>query len=429
MRLDSDNGVDNYLTTMVKMMKVIQLSATDRVGGAGIAAYRLHQGLQGIGIDSHMLVMRKATTDPTVYRLSDYFGRIARLRRRLAQRSHKRALINNPRQPDSAYWSFNDQPYPIAEVINTLQADVVHLHWVSDNFVPIQEIAKIHAPIVWTLHDMWAFTGGCHYAGNCVRYQTGCGNCPQLLQPKPKDITYQMCQQKTQAWIDQKMNIISPSHWLATCARDSYILGDKSIQVIPNAMDTDLFKPLDRHSARAAFNLPYDKKLVLFGAFGGTQDPRKGFDYLRTALRNLPEDNNIELVVFGAEQPQDLDVNLPVHQVGRLQDNVSMALLYSACDVFVLPSMQDNLPNTLLEALACGTPCVGFDTGGVADLIQHQVNGYLAPLRDVDELASGIKWVLSQAFSAESIHADVVKRYGMRHVANAYHQLYERVQL
>jgi glycosyltransferase involved in cell wall biosynthesis len=429
MRLDSDNGTDNHLTVMVNMMKVIQLSATDRVGGAGIAAYRLHQGLQSIGIDSHMLVMRKATTDSTVHRLSDYFDRVARMRRRLAQRSHKRALIHNPRQQDSAYWSLNHQPYPIAEVVNTLQADVVHLHWTGDNFLPIQELARIHAPIVWTLHDMWAFTGGCHYAGDCMRYQTDCGSCPQLLHPKPKDITHQIYQQKTQSWTNQAMHIISPSRWLATCARDSRILGDKTIQVIPNAIDTNLFKPIDRHSARTAFNLPHDKKLVLFGAFGGTQDPRKGFDYLRTALQHLPEDNDIELVVFGADQPQDLGVNLPVHQVGRLQDSVSMVLLYSACDVFVLPSMQDNLPNTLLEALACGTPCVGFDTGGVADLIQHQTNGYLATLRDTDELVNGIQWILSQEFSAEAIHTDVVKRYDMRHVAELHHQLYTQAQL
>lgn len=409
---------------MVIDVRVLQVSATDIIGGAGIAAYRLHQGLRKSNIDSQMLVMRKATSDPTVHRISGYLNRLSRMRRRLASHKHKQALKQNPRQPDSSYWSLNHHPYSIASVINSFDADAIHLHWVGDNFLPIQELNKINAPIVWTLHDMWALTGGCHYSGDCTQYQTGCGTCPQLIQPQPNDISDQIIQRKIEALKEQSISIVTPSQWLADCAHESRVLHDKSIQVIPNGINTTQFKPIDRRSARTAFNLPYDKKLVLFGAFGGTSDPRKGFKYLQSALKTLSENNEIELVVFGAENSQNLHVNLPVHQVGRLQDSVSIALLYSACDVFVLPSMQDNFPNTILESLACGTPCVGFDTGGLADLIQHKSNGYLAKLQDIDDLAKGIRWVLAQSLDSLLIHDDIFERYALPHIVEQYHQLY-----
>ena len=273
---------------------------------------------------------------------------------------------------------------------------------------------------------MWAFTGGCHYSGDCKAYQTGCGNCPQLITPQPNDISRQIIQQKIQTWSDHPMTIVCPSQWLADCVKDSQALGNKNVEVIPNGIDTTHFKPIDKTSARQAFNLPEDKKLVLFGAFGGTEDPRKGFTYLRDALKLLPEDSNIELVVFGSDQPEKLDVILPVHHIGRLQDNISMMLLYSACDVFVLPSSQDNLPNTLLESLACGTPCVAFNAGGVSDIIQHQENGYLAQFKDTDDLAQGIQWTLEQVFSAATIHQHIVEQYHLPTIAKRYIQLYQR---
>lgn len=408
-------------------MKVLHLSATDTIGGAGIAAYRLHQGLQQAGIDSHMLVLRKATADPTVHRLSAYLNRWGRIQHRYASHRYNHQRKQNPRRADSAYWSLNNAPYPIADVINQFRADVVHLHWVGDNYLPLLQVAKINAPIVWTLHDMWAFTGGCHYAGDCTAYHTTCGNCPQLRHPKPDDISYRILEQKTTAWKDIPMTIVCPSNWLADCARDSHVLRDKDITVIPNGIDTTQFKPIDKLVARDVFNLPADKKLVLFGAFGGTDDPRKGFSYLRDALRLLPDESDIELVVFGADQPQHLDVALAVHQIGRLQDTVSLALLYPACDVFVLPSMQDNLPNTLLESLACGTPCVAFETGGISDLIQHQRNGYLAKLRDTNDLVHGIQWTLGQSFAPAVIHHNIVNSYGLAQVIEQFSRLYQSV--
>lgn len=413
-------------------MKIVTVSATDRIGGAGIAAYRLHQGLRQAGLKAEMLVMKKASADPSVHRLSSRLGRRGRLFRRLAATRHRRQLARHPRHPGSGYWSLNGFDYPIARAINAFQADVVHLHWLGDNYLPIQQFAKIKPPIVWTLHDMWAFSGGCHSADDCQRYQADCGHCPQLLHPAADDISARISRRKQRAWADIPMTIVCPSQWLADCARQSRILKDKRIEVIANGIDASQFKPLDKNSARQAFNLPTDKKLILFGALGGASDPRKGFIYLRDALRHLPEGArdrpskaDMEVVVFGAAQSESLDICLPVHQIGYLSDSASLCLLYSACDVFALPALQENLPNTLMESLACGTPCVAFDNGGVGDLIQHKRNGWLARLKDSADLARGIQWALAQSLPPRTISQQTLKRFDLGRITAQYIQLYQ----
>jgi len=226
------------------------------------------------------------------------------------------------------------------------------------------------------------------------------------------------------------MTLVSPSRWLAYCARQSAVLRDKRVEVIANPIDTGAFKPLERREARHAFNLPLDKKLVLFGAADGTADPRKGFAYLREALSAFAESDGLELVIFGAgdtDKGGSIDLDVPLHRIGALRDNVSLNLLYSACDVFVLPSLQDNLPNTLLEALACGTPCVAFDTGGIGDLLQHQENGYLVHLADAADLRRGIEWSLAQEWWPQRIHQRVAERYASDRISKQYIELYQSI--
>ena len=406
-------------------MKIVTVSATDRIGGAGIAAYRLHQGLRQAGLEAEMLVMKKVSADSSVHRLSSCLRRRGRLFRRLAATRHRRQLARHRRQSGSGYWSLNGFDYPMASAINAFQADIVHLHWLGDNYLPIQQFAKIKPPMVWTLHDMWAFSGGCHSADDCQRYQADCGHCPQLLHPAADDISARVSRRKQRAWADMPMTIVCPSQWLADCARQSRILKDKRIEVIPNGIDASQFKPLDKDSARQAFNLPTDKQLILFGALGGASDPRKGFIYLRDALRHLSKKSDIEIVVFGAEPAQDLELHLPCHQIGYLSDSASMCLLYSACDVFALPALQENLPNTLMESLACGTPCVAFDNGGVGDLIHHKRNGWLARLKDSADLARGIQWALAQSLSPRTISQQTLKRFDLGRITAQHIQLYQ----
>lgn len=405
-------------------MKVLHVATSDRSGGAAIAAYRLHQALRRAGVESEMLVLRKVTADPTVHRLATFLNRWGRARRRLAEYRHHRRLTRNPRLAESGHWSLNQFSYPVAEAINAFGAQIVHLHWLGDNFIPIGEIAKIKVPIVWTLHDMWALTGGCHYTGDCSRFSASCGNCPQLATRVANDISHFVSSEKQRAWSRTPMVIVCQSRWLAQCARSSAVIKDKRIEVIGNPLDPNIFKPLDKAAARQAFNLPAGKQLILFGAIGGTRDPRKGYACLHDALAGISGDSRAELVVFGGEYPLDLQLPLPVHQVGQLRDEISLSLLYGACDVYVLPTLQEAFGNTLAEALACGAPCVTFDGSGAVDIVRHQQNGYVAKLRDSVDLLRGIKWTLEQTWSREQLHEDIITRYGDEQVAQQVIALY-----
>ncbi len=371
-----------------------------------------------------MLVLRKATSDPTVHRLATRLSGWGRARRRLADRRHGRQLARHPRQSEAGYWSLNQFDYPIADAINSFGADVVNLQWVGENYLPISSLARICAPIVWTLRDMWAFSGGCHYAGDCQRYQTNCGNCPQLASPAPKDISRQVHSVKQRQWSSVDMTIVCISSWLADCARQSALFKNRRIEVIGNPIDSAVFKPLGKAAARRAFDLPLGKKLLLFGAVGGASDKRKGFKYLAEALQGMQPEADVELVVFGAEQKEDLALGLPTHQIGSLQDEISLSLLYSACDVYVMPSLQEALGNTVLEALACGLPCVSFDGTGTRDSIQHRRNGYLARMKDSADLLAGIQWALAQAPPRQKLHEGVAARYGETVIAGQYVALY-----
>ena len=406
-------------------MKILHLSISDGGGGAAMGAYRLHCGLRQTGLASEMLVLRKVTEDPSVHRLSDALNRWERAQRRLAEGRHQRRLHRVPRLAGSGYWSLNQFNYPIASAINAFAADIVHLHWVGDNFVPIGELAKIRSPIVWTLRDMWAFTGGCHYSGDCLQYRAHCGNCPQLVAASAKDISSGIHAGKLRAWSKLPLTIVTISEWLADCARNSSILGDRRIEVIGNPIDPSVFKPLDRAASRQAFNLPLDKQLILFGAIGGTSDRRKGFHYLAEALTKLADDGRTELVLFGAARHEEIDVGLPTHQVGRLHDAVSLSALYSACDVYVLPTTQEALGKTLMEALACGRPCVAFEGTGPDDMVGHRLDGYLARMKDSGDLAAGIEWTLAQSWSREALQARILARYGVERISRRYIRLYE----
>jgi glycosyltransferase involved in cell wall biosynthesis len=194
------------------------------------------------------------------------------------------------------------------------------------------------------------------------------------------------------------LTIVTPSRWLADCARKSSLFHDLRIEVIPNGLDSQRYKPVEQKLARDLLNLPQDKQLILFGAMKATSDRRKGFHLLLPALQKLSQiqgQDRIELVVFGASEPREPpDFGFKVNYLGRLNDDISLALVYAAADVFVVPSLEDNLPNTVMESLACGTPCVAFKIGGMPDMIEHGQNGYLAQPYEIEDLAKGIAWVL-----------------------------------
>jgi len=326
------------------------------------------------------------------------------------------------------------------------------LHWVAGGMLRPADIPKLagkrRRPIVWTLRDMWPFTGGCHYAGECQAYQTVCGQCPALGSTKARDLAYQGWRNKQSALrnislTNISLTIVPLSHWLADCARQSSLFAHQSIQVIPNAVDTAVYRPIDQAIARDLLNLPKAKKLILFGALSPTADRRKGFRYLREALHQLashPNHAHFEVVIFGADKPtKDPDMGLPATFLGRLHDDTTLALAYAAADVMVMPSIQDNFAKTTIEAMACGTPVVGFNSTGFKDCVVHKHNGYAATSFDAADLAKGIAWVLSEGVGDAAVDCNrqerlsqnarqtVEAKFSVTHQAKQYKRLYQQL--
>lgn len=386
-------------------MKVLILSSSDLIGGAARAAYRLHQGLLAAGVNSQMLVQIKASSDRTVVAPQSKVQRgIAAVKPALDQIPFS---LYRDRDPRVGIYSSQWLPNQVIKKIEQIDPDIINLHWVCGGFIPIETIGKLKQPLVWTLHDMWAFTGGCHYSGECDRYQDSCGACPQLGSDRSWDLSRWIWQRKAKAWTNIDLTVVTPSKWLAETAKSSFLFQNTPVEIIGNGINPQIYQPHPQKLARKILNLPTDKKIVLFGALNSTIDKRKGFSLLLAAiqsLRRLESADLVELVIFGASAPSTpIDFGFKSNYVGKLHDDVSLSLLYAAADVFVAPSIQDNLPNTILEAMFCGTPSAAFNVGGIPDLIEHRQNGYLAKPFLPEDLAEGIHWILADSKRQEEL--------------------------
>ena len=410
-------------------MKVVHLSTFDIQGGAARAAYRLHTALRKIGVDSRMLVYTKMSDDPTVTELKPE-GRIGRvfyrLRPYLDQLPLKR-YKNREKVIFSPAWV----PFSgVVKKIESIDPDIVHLHWICGGMLRIEDLKGIKKPVIWSLHDSWAFTGGCHYNEECVGYKGECGCCKVLGSAKENDLSKKVFKRKHTALRRKEMVVVGLSRWLSDCAKNSVLLKNKRHINLPNPLNTNVFKPFDKAKARDLWNLPKGKELILFGAMGATFDHRKGFKKLSEALHNLIS-GNVEFVLFGSKQKNDLDkLSIKLHCLGFLHDDVSLITLYGAVDVTVVPSLQENLSNIIMESLACGTPVVAFDVGGNSDLVDHKVNGYLARPYDSKDLANGIEWVLQNPdydSLCRKAREKVVKNFDSKIVAAKYLKLYEEI--
>jgi glycosyltransferase involved in cell wall biosynthesis len=377
-------------------MKVLILSTGER-DGAGRATCRLHEGLQNLGLDAQVLIQHKLSNDPRI------LGPQTNLDKTIAKLNLSYRLDSLPLSfyHRSSHSPFSLQWLPGSILDRTIEQnpDIINLHWICQGYVSIETMSKFKQPIVLTLHDMWAFTGGCHYSQTCNRYQDACGACPQLNSDRDYDLSRWVWQRKAKAWKHKSPTVVVLSKWMAKCAQSSSLLQNRRIELIPNGLNINIYKPIDKLVARQILNLPLDKQLILFGTTLGTTDPRKGFHLLEPALKKLSASgwtDRLDAVIFG---PALLDNQSEIcgfryHALGTLTDEILISILYSAVDVVVAPSVQDNLPNIVMETLACGTPCVAFNIGGLPDLIEHQKNGYLANPFDVEDLAQGIAWVL-----------------------------------
>jgi glycosyltransferase involved in cell wall biosynthesis len=330
-------------------MKIVIVNTFDIIGGAARAAYRLHRSLVDAGVDSRMLVQQKYSNDPTV---TGSTTRIGRLFHNVVGNPLDMMLLRRYRRRDKTFFSPAWVSSPsIVRQINALKPDIVHLHWIGGGMMRIEDIAQINAPIVWSLHDMWAFTGGCHYDGGCGLYMKHCGTCPRLGSERENDLSGEIFERKkkTFAQIDN-VTIVGLSRWLMQCSERSALLGSRPHINLPNPIDTTLFAPCDKKDARAQLGLSQNKKLILFGAVNATDDPRKGFEQLCNALNTMKNRDGAELVVFGNNRRGDDRLfGFPVQYVGCIDDDRRLAQLYSATDVMVVPSLQENLSNAIME--------------------------------------------------------------------------------
>lgn len=323
----------------------------------------------------------------------------------------------------------------LSNTIDAANPDIINLHWICRGFVPVKTLAEIERPMVWTLHDMWAFTGGCHYSDKCAKYRHSCGECAQLGSRRERDLTRKVWERKNRLWGKLDLTVVTPSRWLANCARESSLLRDRRVVVIPNGIDISVFKPPAGDAKLDPKILAPNKKAILFGGIKVDQAARKGMRYLVEALRRLASSgwkDKAQLLVFGMDcEHGRIDVGLKSSCVGTIDDDDYLARLYGSADVFVAPSLQENLANTVMEALSCGVPCVAFDVGGMSDMIEHKRNGYLAKPLDTEDLARGIAWVIGDEERRRELsraaREKVVREFALNDIANRYRDLYEDI--
>ncbi|WP_343695595.1 glycosyltransferase family 4 protein [Flavobacterium sp.] len=412
-------------------MKILIVNSFDNVGGAARAAYRLHKSLLLKGVDSTMLVQRKLSDDYTVHAFpnslfQELLAKIKHILDLIPLRFYKK---KNKTLFSPSWLGFNN----VVNQINAFNPDIVHLHWICGGMIKVEDLAKIKAQIVWTLHDNWAFTGGCHIMWDCNKYKANCGSCPRLGSDKENDLSRYVFNRKKKTYSKiPNMVIIGLSQWITNCAKESTLFKTHKIVNLPNPIDTDLFSPFDKELSRNLWKFPKDKKLVLFGAMVATSDINKGYQELKGALELLDNDN-IELVIFGSSEPKEKDfLKFKTHYLGHLSDDVSLVSLYNAVDLVVVPSLQETLPQVAIEAMSCGTPVVAFGHTGLLDIVEHFKTGYLARPFEKEDLANGIQWVLNddnhKQLSVNS-RTKIVENFSSSIVTENYMKLYDEILL
>ena len=407
-------------------MRVLIVNTSERTGGAAVAANRLMMALNNNGVKAKMLVRDKESDSLTVVGLPKspmlnwHF-----LWERLVIFFHCRFSRKHLFEIDLA-----NSGSDITKLREFQEADVIHLHWINQGMLSLSGIRKIlksGKPVVWTMHDIWPATAICHLTLNCRYFTTHCHNC-RLLPGKgsSSDLSTSVWRKKEKMLEDSSIYFVTCSHWLEQEAKASALLRGQKIVSIPNPIDTHIYRSGDKQTARKNLGLPEDKRLILFVSQRVT-NKNKGMDYLIDACRQLKD---YELVILGGHAEEVVDqLPLKAHPLGYVNDERRIVEIYQAVDVFVLPSLSENLPNTIMEAMACGVPCVGFKVGGIPEEIDHKRNGYVAEYRDSDDLARGIRWILSEAdydqLSQEAVRK-VAHSYSQQSVAISYLDVYHQ---
>ena len=394
-----------------KALKVLMVNTSERTGGAAIAADRLRKALLRAGVDVDLCVRTR--------RWGYLFERLRILwANGLSTHNLWQIDIANAGEDITTTEAFR-------------QADVIHIHWINQGFLSLKTLERVLCSgkrIIWTLHDEWPFAGICHYAGNCPHFQVQCHNCPLLRHPGKQDLSYRVFMEKRSIYRRAThLTFVGCSKWITNQARLSNLTQFLEVVNIANPIDRRIFHPMPQAEARRRAGLGDEKRRLIFFGCQRVADERKGMKYLMEALQRL-QTNDVALVVAGDSSglawAGGPDGRLPVLPVGYVSDEAQMAALYASADVFVTPSLEDNLPNTIAEAMSCGTPCVGFRTGGVPEMIGHKRGGYVAQLRDVEDLSRGIHFVLSHPELRTMAAERARECYDEDRIVQAYLKLY-----
>lgn len=411
-------------------MQVLMLNTFDDVAGADRAARRLLRGVRGLGVDTRLLVHFMVGDDS-----SDLLCRNEPWRRQLRRLKLYLGTLPVRCYPNRPVNNFTPAMLPdrLAAEVAELAPEIVHLHWLGAGCCRIETLAAFNRPLLWTLHDAWPFTGGCHVPGTCEKYRERCGACPVLGSAREEDLSRRVWLRKERSWRNLRLTLVAPSRWLADCARASSLFRDRRVEVIPHGLDTAVFRPQAKRAARERLGLPQERPIVMFGAVNALTDPNKGWQLLLPALRILAASApNALAVVFGADAPAAVpDTGLPLAFLGRLRNDADLVAAYSAADVFVAPSLQESFCQTALESLACGTPVAAFAATGLPDVVEHRNCGYLAQPYDSEELAHGIAWLLEDATRhaalADRARRKVEAEFSQETVAARYVALYREI--
>jgi len=416
-------------------MKVVHVVNLDILGGAAKAAFALNKALVNIGVDSKLLVQQKFSSDNNVFSISDNLLNNLKTNSRIFFDTIQMKILTRTKK---GRFSFGNIGTDISNKKSIQSADIIHLHWINQGYLSLSslsKLARLNKPVFWTLHDMCGFTGGCHYNSGCMNYLNSCGNCPYLIFPSGIDSSNKIFMKKIELYRQLNATFITCSEWLAKIAQKAPLLKGKTVLPIHNTLDINIYKPLNRENIREKYNLSEDKFLILFVSLS-IKDERKGFSYLKNSLFHLLNQypflsSKLEILILG-KSAGDLfkDLPLKITQIGRVKEDRTIADYYNSADVFLAPSLEDNLPNTVLESLSCGTPVVAFNIGGIPEMVDHLKNGYLAQEKSVFDFSNGIHWLFQnkdRLFEMrQNARKKVIEEFNPDLIANSHISLYEK---
>ena len=415
----------------ISFLRIAFLSTFEKHGGAGLAAYRLRLALQK-HFSAEIICFSQFEGDFRKFTLKNIPA--------LARIGFDKYFLKKQLRKRSDLYKFETGRLglPLHKNPDIVSSDIIHLHWIQQGFLSLEEILKLSRikPVIWTLHDMWPFTGGCCYSNECTRYMDSCGSCPYLKNPDANDLSSEIWKKKERIYQGGKITLVGPSQWICRKAAESSLGRMADIRHIPYAIDTDLFTPVERERVRLQTGIREDEFVLLFGA-QNLDDERKGFRILEEALILVKQSGfsmeRMRLFVFGATSRNDNFHSLPVrvNYAGTIKSPEELKKLYQVSDWYVHAALADNLPNTVIESVACGTPVMGFDSGGILEIITDGFNGMIAKHMTAEDLAQ----MILRSFDARGLLSELRKNarhfalenYSMEKISKAYADLYREV--